>query len=485
MIHLDESMVDSAAPNAAAIKNGRKIAGSGKLLRRNKDADETILFGECSGSGSSNYYPSCDFQRADKPVYRCTCPSRQWPCKHALGLMYSFVQGGAFQAAEIPPDVAGKREKVAVQTEKRQERANQPVKVNAKALSKKVAVQLEALDLLETLVHDLARAGLANLNAQSAKRIEAHAKQLRDAYLPGAQSALHELTRLFYRDDGYELIELGPSEREGIYSAALDHLDRLATLVRRGRESLQARLADPDLALVPGSGIAAWLGHAWKLRELKDAGLVAENRELLQLAFRTRDERAREELVDTGVWVDLASGRVLVTRTYRPYHAARFIRSDDSVFHVVEVPELCEYPGDLNPRVRWEESRPRSPSLEDYQRARDHGRDDLKGLLKEVRNQLKDPLAGKTPLALLRYARIARSGEEFVLVGTEGTKLVLGEDNGLEEPATCHLLRLLPPELLEGGGTLLGRFHHDLDSRTLRLKPLTFLDGAQVLRLTF
>ncbi len=74
-VRIDESYVDAAAPNAAAIKNGRGLILKGKFVRFNKSDDETIIFGECKGSGASNYHCSCDFIRPDNPTHRCNCPS--------------------------------------------------------------------------------------------------------------------------------------------------------------------------------------------------------------------------------------------------------------------------------------------------------------------------------------------------------------------------------------------------------------------------
>lgn len=98
-----------------------------------------MLFGTCAGSGSSDYQPSADFAVPDKPVMRCTCPSRQFPCKHVLGLLYAYAGGASFTPAEVPEDLAAKREKA----EKREERklkeaaegaAPKPKKVNKSAL---------------------------------------------------------------------------------------------------------------------------------------------------------------------------------------------------------------------------------------------------------------------------------------------------------------------------------------------------------------
>jgi hypothetical protein len=147
-------------------------------------------------------------------------------------------------------------------------------------------------------------------------------------------------------------------------------LNRLHSLCKQGRKYLNNRLEDPELKPETETDIAAWLGHAWQLRELKDAGLVQTKVELLQLAFNSCDDWTRKEFVETGAWLNLQTGAVQLTRNYRSYHAAKFIREDDSCFHVVVCPELCVYPGNLNPRVRWETMESRPVSAADYARAR-------------------------------------------------------------------------------------------------------------------
>src|SRR4051812_37760094 len=97
MITIDGSYVDSVAPNAEAMKNGRALLTKGKFVARHIDGEQTLLFGECQGSGKEPYRCSCDFFRADQPTYRCSCPSRQFPCKHCVGLLYAYAANpGAF-----------------------------------------------------------------------------------------------------------------------------------------------------------------------------------------------------------------------------------------------------------------------------------------------------------------------------------------------------------------------------------------------------
>ncbi len=484
MPQLEESWIDSIAPNSEAIKNGRNLVLKGAFRVLHQTTDGTLLFGECQGSGKEPYRCSSDFLQVASPVHRCTCPSRQFPCKHCLGLMYAFAQGKTFTVAEAPQDVASKREKAEVRAEKKKERESQPRQVDKGALAKKIKAQLAGLDLLETLTHDLVRMGMGNTNAKTARQIEEQAKQLGNAYLPGAQAALHAYTKLFTNQEGRFDADLPATQREAIYSEALDQLTRLSAIVKQGREYLQRRNEDPELAPETQTAIAAWLGHAWQLRELKDAGLVRSNVELIQLAFNSYDDVARAEYVDTGVWMDLDSGQIQITQTFRPYKAAKFIKSDDSFFRVAQVPELCVYPGDVNPRIRWDQMTPRPIEKRDLERVRGHACADFAAWLKDVKGHLKGPLADKRPIYALNFAKLGQVDGEYVIEDARGERVVLTDVGVTEEPPSCYLLGLLPAGLFTGQ-TLVARCHHNLDTRQLRIKPLAFVTETDVVRLTF
>jgi hypothetical protein len=480
MISINQAFIEAAAPNAEAAKNGRGLLLKNKFVALHRSADETLWFGQCQGSGKTPYLCSADFAVPEKPVYRCTCPSRQFPCKHSLGLLYALAEGKKFTPADVPEELATKREKAAARVEKRKADEVKPPKVNMAALAKKIKTQLDGIDLLEKLTQGVVRLGIGNMNAKTAHELEEQAKQLGNAYLPGAQTALRHYTKLFYSEQGDELTAAG---REAAYSEALDQLGRLNALISKGRAYLQKRLEDPELKPETDTGIAAWLGHAWQLRELKDAGLVEENVELVQLAFHSYDDVARKEYVDTGIWKHLGSGRICVTQTFRPYHALKYIKSDDSFFQVAQIKELCVYPGDLNPRVRWEGMVARPIEAKDLARIRAHGRDDFAGAVKEVKSSLKAPLADKHPICALNYRRIGTVGKVFVVEDKAGERLVITDAGMTEEPRSSHLLALVPKEVLQDQ-TLIVRFRHDLDTRKLKVKPLSIVTESDVIRLT-
>ncbi len=481
---IDEAFVDTAAPNADASKNGRALVLKKKFLHYNISDDQSLLFGKCQGSGKDPYFCSSDFARPESPVHRCSCPSRQFPCKHSIGLMYAYVQNPkAFSVAEVPADLQSKREKAEVRAEKKKEESTKPKQVNKSALAKKIKAQLDGINLLEQLTQNLVRIGIGNMNAKSAQEIEERAKQLGDAYLPGAQSALRSYTSIFSAEDGKFNDKMTSMAREAIYSEALDSLARLNALVKQGRAYLEKRLADPELAPETDSSIAAWLGHAWQLSELRQAGLVVENAQLMQLAFNSHDDIARLEFVDTGIWVDIEKGNLYTTKNYRPYKAVKFIKAEDSFFQVAQIPQLCVYPGDMNQRIRWEGVIARPAESKDYQSIRKFAHKDFAALTKTIKGNLKGPLSEKQPVCLLQFKQIGLVGDVFVVEDSAGNRLTLTDKGMSEEPPSVQLLRLLPSEML-AGQTLVARFRHDLDTRRLEVKPLSIVSENEVVRLT-
>lgn len=482
MIAIDESYVDTAAPNSDAGKNGRGLVLKNKLSNLHISEDGDLLFGDCAGSGKVPYSCSVDFLRPDQPTYRCTCPSRQFPCKHCLGLMYAYAQKKPFTPAPVPADLQAKREKLKARAEKKAEEATKPKQVNVAALAKKVKAQLDGIDVLERLTHDLVRLGIGNMNPKIAADIEKQANQLGDAYLPGARAALHRYTQLFADEEG-EFEKKTATQAEQIHTEALDQLAQLHAIIKQGRAYLSKRLDDPNLALPTDSPIAAWLGHAWQLTELKACGLVESDAELVQLAFNSHDDKARQEYIDTGIWMTLGNGKIRVTQNLRPYKAAKFIKSDDSFFQVAQVKELCVYPGGLNPRIRWDAMIPRPLEPKDFEAIRQHARPDFAAAVKEVKGTLKGPLADKTPILALRFKQIGKVEDTFVAEDAAGERLAMTDAGMAEEPPSCHLIPLLPKDAL-AGQTLIARFRHDLDTQKLRIKPLGIVTATSIIRLT-
>ncbi|MGW2949647.1 SWIM zinc finger family protein [Streptomyces eurythermus] len=94
------------APDAASRKAGSKLGVAGPWS--GTGSGEGAVWGLCKGSGSRPYQTVVDLAGATGPGYRCSCPSRKFPCKHALGLLLLWAgDEDAVPAGEGPPDWAG------------------------------------------------------------------------------------------------------------------------------------------------------------------------------------------------------------------------------------------------------------------------------------------------------------------------------------------------------------------------------------------
>jgi hypothetical protein len=94
--------VRALAPDAAGLQAGMKLATPAPWT--DAGSDERGVWGSCRGSAKLPYQVACDLSG---PAYRCSCPSRKFPCKHALGLLLLWAAESPVVAPGAPPpDVA-------------------------------------------------------------------------------------------------------------------------------------------------------------------------------------------------------------------------------------------------------------------------------------------------------------------------------------------------------------------------------------------
>ncbi|REK76754.1 SWIM zinc finger family protein [Paenibacillus paeoniae] len=479
---LTEAFIDQLAPNAGAMKNGRDLVKKNSFQVLRIAEDRTLLFGECKGSGKEPYRCSVDFIQQESPVSRCSCPSRQFPCKHALGLMYAFALGKPFEQAEIPADIAEKREKAEKREEKKKAESAEarevapPAKrkVNKSALLKKMNAQLEGLSLLEKLVLQTVHHGLGGIDKQTIRLFEDQAKQLGNYYIPGAQAELKELVLLLTEEDN----------KEAVYTRAMEQLIRLHALVRKGRSYLEERLADPDSPQDTETALEELLGHAWQLAELRELDRVKRDAELLQLSFLSYTDKARGEYVDAGWWVDLHDGTVHMTRHLRPFRAAKAMKEEDTVHAVVQAEELFIYPGDGNARVRWEKAKQREAADADYSAVKSLAADSYADVVKAVKNGIKNPLSDRNPVKVVAFTAIEKVVDGYTLRDSHGKHLPIASTIMKAPQRLEEILPLLPAEDLREQAVLV-MFRHDVDTGRLEVQPMSIITERRLIRLLY
>ncbi|WP_436497386.1 SWIM zinc finger family protein [Actinokineospora sp. HUAS TT18] len=83
------------APDEASARAGRAQASAARWSATGSTAD--AVWGLCQGSGKAPYQVVVDL---GEPAFRCTCPSRKFPCKHSLGLLLLWAEGAVTEADE-------------------------------------------------------------------------------------------------------------------------------------------------------------------------------------------------------------------------------------------------------------------------------------------------------------------------------------------------------------------------------------------------
>lgn len=478
---LSEQFILLQAPNPAAAENGRKLSKKGSFSGHKKTDDGTLYWAECAGSGKMPYRVSLDFTQPGAPVCRCSCPSRQHPCKHALGLMFEVLDGKPFTEAELPPDIAEKRLKAAVRAAKKEQASDappKPKKPNTAAQKKKLSKQLEGLDMAEKMVDELLSNGLGTLAGASAQTFDKLAKDLGSCYLTGPQTAF---TRIAL---AVRTVQKDPGRADAAYAEALRLLVALRSTIKKGRVFLQDKLEAGDYS-AEDSALFEALGGVWKLEELRAAGSVRENARLIQLSFDVSFDEAKKEYVERGWWLDAGSGELWQTRNLRPVKALKYVKGDDSRFDLFEIPALYIYPGEGDRRVRWEDASTRPLTQEEQAKLPTLAQPDLASAVKLVKGSIKNTLAPKFRAVLVPIGQLGKIGEDFVLEDPSGARIVLRDrpEDGADHACAPRLGML--PFAVPAGSALFGLMFYDEGDRTLFLHPYSIVTPDEIIRLLF
>jgi hypothetical protein len=99
---LELSTIEELAPDHGSLAAAAKLKKSAAWPLIGCDG-AGVIFGECQGSGASPYRVVCS--ELDYG-YKCTCPSRKFPCKHSLALMWMRADGAVPFAMGPLPDWA-------------------------------------------------------------------------------------------------------------------------------------------------------------------------------------------------------------------------------------------------------------------------------------------------------------------------------------------------------------------------------------------
>jgi hypothetical protein len=194
------------APDASSAKSGKDLSSPRKWVTLG--CNEQALWGECQGSGSKPYQTQIELA---EPAFKCSCPSRKFPCKHGLGLLLLFqAQGESWTNHEPPAWVSEWLENRAKKAEVRAEKAVVAAtkaadpKAQAKRIESREAKVRAGLQELDLWMRDLMRNGLAQLPQHEYGFWENIAARMVDAQAPGMARLLREMSGLAVTGAGWQ-----------------------------------------------------------------------------------------------------------------------------------------------------------------------------------------------------------------------------------------------------------------------------------------
>lgn len=218
------------APDIAGAAAGRKLAKPAPWKALGES--ERAFWGECQGSA---LYQTRVALRDWST--KCSCPSRKFPCKHALGLLFLMAESpAAFASGAEPEWVTDWLDKRQVAEQKKQARAEQPEKpidavAQAKRASKRHGSVLAGLDHLDLWLADLLRNGLGRLPTEGPVLFESEARRLVDAQAPALATRLRAVGAQVGATEDWASRVLGDLGRLSLLSHAYRRVDELSPLL--------------------------------------------------------------------------------------------------------------------------------------------------------------------------------------------------------------------------------------------------------------
>ncbi|AMR26487.1 hypothetical protein A0257_04785 [Hymenobacter psoromatis] len=206
MISYTEDQATALVPDAGTLKRGHELAAPAKWAGLGRT--DTAAWGECAGSGTKPYLTGIDLM---VPAFKCSCPSRVFPCKHGAGLLLLLARQPELLPPAAPPTWLA--EWLDKRQTKQEEQAARPAaapalsapaadsaappaapdKARLKREAQRQARMAAGAADLETWLLDLLRTGLADLPGRPRDFWETPVARLVDNQLPGLAAVLREL----------------------------------------------------------------------------------------------------------------------------------------------------------------------------------------------------------------------------------------------------------------------------------------------------
>lgn len=261
------------APDATSRKAGGTLATPGPSGPWSETGSHGQgVWGVCAGSGGKPYRTVVDLHG---PGYRCGCPSRKLPCKHALALLLLWSAEESVPIAAQPPDWAEQWLSERRERTRRQETGTatpqpgatagpaDPEAARRRAERRAQRVALGASEL-ERRLTDLLRDGLAGADGAGYAAWEETAARMVDAQAPGLASRVREMSTVPASGPGWPGRLLEECALVHLLNQSMLHIDQLPAELAATARSRVGFTIDTAEVLAKGTAVRdRWLvlGH--------------------------------------------------------------------------------------------------------------------------------------------------------------------------------------------------------------------------------
>ena len=271
-LNLTEEQILNLAPDAGSVKSGKELANPSKWV--SKGANDRALWGECQGSGSKPYQTQADLANI---AFKCSCPSRKFPCKQGLGLLLIYARhSSSFTVTHEPEWVSSWLSKREEKQEKQTEKKDKPVDeaAQAKRLQAREQKVSDGIEDLRLWISDIIRNGIISMPEKGASWFEHMAKRMVDAQASGLANQVRNLSDTPFYSEGWQ-------------SGFMDQLLQLYLLIEGYRNS---ETQDPALL----QDIRTGIGFTQKQEELKEQPGITDDWLVLAKQSTERDNITTE-----------------------------------------------------------------------------------------------------------------------------------------------------------------------------------------------
>lgn len=357
-------------------------------------------------------------------------------CAHAAVLIQCFLnEGASFEQVDhvqVPKDWSSPLISF---------KKLSPKPARKKSLKKRFLKMIEGLDLCNRLINEFLLLPMSRANRVSRKSLKQSIFRLDEFYLPGLKMEFLALL---------DLISFSGENEE-----FLEGLAKINRLVNDSKIELTECLSGTCIEN-PYSSLTTARGHVWKITELESPGGVCDA-SLIQLNFSSTENLIYRRVEENGVWLDLNSGEIYLTKNYRPFKALRFIPEGDSEYSVLDCGGLVKYPGSGNRRIRWKSEIKKDVSsgviLQILSLAKKFDSEEQKRLKAELRRtSLEDGFWGFYKVDAFRYdsgcSIAVLSSQSYVLNDSQESKLLRAYNSSdLSNSACLFKFRALKNEI--------------------------------------